>query len=67
MNERKPTVPLTKLLFHLVTALWKYHIVLVLDDYDLKLAFSLSLYVPCIADVHEGGPNMDASGAAGLR
>ena len=47
--------------------LWRCPIVLVLVDYVLKLAFSLSLYVPGVADVHEGESDLDISGAAGLR
>lgn len=47
--------------------LWRCRIVLVLVDYVLKLAFSLSLHVPGVAVVCEGGPDLDVSGATGLR
>ena len=46
---------------------WRFSIFLVLVDYVLKLAYSLSLYVPGVADVHKGGSDLDVSGAAGLR
>ena len=50
-----------------IAVLWRCHIVLVLVDYVLNLAFSLFLYVSGIAKIHEDGPDLGAFDAADLK